>query len=69
MLTGPRQRLASLTCFVCGDGELVAGFALADEILGKHADVVGGGGVQVDDGGLVELRGNIFGLLSCLPGG
>lgn len=45
----------SLTCFVGGDGELVAGLALADQVLGEHADVVGGGGVQVDDGGLVEL--------------
>lgn len=45
-----------LTCFVSGDGELVAGFALADQVLGKHADIVGGGRVQVDDGGLVELR-------------
>lgn len=45
-----------LTCFISGDGELVAGLTLADQVLGEHADVVGGGGVQVDDGGLVELR-------------
>ncbi|TNN76622.1 hypothetical protein EYF80_013074 [Liparis tanakae] len=44
-----------LTGLVRGDGELVAGLALADEVLGEHADVVGGGGVEVDDGGLVEL--------------
>lgn len=46
----------SPTCFVRGDGELVAGVAVADDVLGDHADVVGGGGVEVDDGGLVELR-------------
>lgn len=57
------------TCFVCGDGELVAGLALADEILGKHADVVGGRRVEVDDGGLVELRGHVLSLLSSVPGG
>lgn len=41
------------TCFISGDGELVAGLALADAVLGVHADIVGGGRVQVDDGGLV----------------
>lgn len=46
----------SLTRFVGGDGELVARVAVADDVLGHHADVVGGGGVEVDDGGLVELR-------------
>lgn len=45
-----------LTCFISGDGELIAGLAFADQVLSKHADVVGGGGVQVDDSGLVELR-------------
>lgn len=46
----------SPTCFVGGDGELVARVAVADDVLGHHADVVGRGGVEVDDGGLVELR-------------
>lgn len=44
-----------LTGFVCSDGELVTGPALSDLVLSKHADVVGGGGVQLDDGGLVQL--------------
>lgn len=51
----------SLTCFVRCDGELVAGVAVADDVLGDHADVVGGGGVEVNDGGLVELRRHVFG--------
>ena len=58
MFEGERLELPwfLLTCFIGGDGELVAGLALADQVLCKHADVVGGGGVQVDDGGLVQLR-------------
>ena len=54
---------APLTCFVGGDGELVAGVAVADGVFSHHADVVGGGGMEVDDGGLVELRGHVFGHL------
>lgn len=50
------QLLFILTCFICSDGELIARLALADEVLCKHAYVVGGGRVQVNDGGLVELR-------------
>lgn len=50
------MRGINLTCFISGDGELIAGLALADQVLGEHADVVGGGGVQVNDSGLVELR-------------
>lgn len=64
-----KARRFYLTGFIGGDGELVAGLALSYEVLGKHADVVGGGGVQVDDGGLVELRRDIFGLLRSIPGG
>ena len=52
-----------LTCFVCGDGQLVAGVTVADDVLGDHADVVGGGRVQVDDGGLVKLGRHVFGYL------
>lgn len=51
----------SPTCFVRGDGELVAGVAVADDVLCDHADVVGGGGMEVDDSGLVELRRYVFG--------
>lgn len=50
-----------LTGFVCGDGELVAGGAAVDAVLGDHADVVGGRGVQVDDGGLIEGWGDVLG--------
>lgn len=56
------------TCLVRGDGQLVAGLALADAVLGVHADAVGGGRVDVNDGGRVELRGDIFGFLSRIPG-
>lgn len=56
------------TCLVRGDGELVAGLALADPVLGVHADAVGGGRVDINDGGRVQLRGNIFGSLSRIPG-
>lgn len=51
----------SPTSFIGGDGELVARVAVADDVLGHHADVVSGGGVEVDDGGLVQLRGHVFG--------
>lgn len=37
-------------------------------VLGEHADAVGGGGVQVYDGGLVELGRHVFGPLGCFPG-
>lgn len=43
----------TVTCFIGGDGQLIAGFTLADQVFSKHANVVGGGGVEVDDGGLV----------------
>lgn len=58
MLTSelPLLHVFFFTCFFSCDGELVAGLTLPDQVLGKHADAVGGGGVQVDDGGLVELR-------------
>lgn len=49
------------TCFVRGDGELVAGVAVADDVFGDHADVVGGRRVEVNDGGLVELGRHVFG--------
>lgn len=55
--------LRSLTCFIRGDGELVAGVTVANDVLCDHADVVSGGRVEVDDGGLVELRRHIFGYL------
>lgn len=42
-----------LTCFISGDGELIAGITLANQVFGKHTNVVGGGGMKVDDGGLV----------------
>lgn len=32
----------SPTCFISGDGELVAGVAVANDVLGDHADVVSG---------------------------
>lgn len=44
-----------LTGFVCSDGELVTGPALSNLVLSKHADVIGGRRVQLDDGGLVQL--------------
>lgn len=37
-------------------------------VLGEHADAVGGGGVQVYDGGLVELGRHVFGPLGHFPG-
>lgn len=61
--------LLILTCFISGDGELIAGLTLPNQVLGKHADVVGGRRMKVDDGGLVELRGDVFGLLCSIPGG
>lgn len=61
-------RLDPRTCLVCGDGQLIAGLALADPVLGVHADAVGGGRVDINDGGRVQLRGNIFGSLSRIPG-
>lgn len=57
----------ALTRFISCDGELIAGLALADQVLSEHADVVGGGGVQVDDGGLVELRRHVLGDLGRQP--
>lgn len=44
-----------LTGFVRSDGELVTRPALSNLVLSKHSDVVGGGGVQLDNGGLVQL--------------
>lgn len=40
----PDRRISDvlLTRFISGDGELVAGLTLADQILSKHTDVVGG---------------------------
>ncbi len=46
---------SSVTCFICSDGELVARVAVANDVLGNHADVVSGRRVQVYDSGLVEL--------------
>lgn len=56
------------TCLIRGDGDLVAGLTLANPVLGVHADAVGGGRVDINDGGRVQLRGNIFGSLSRIPG-
>lgn len=56
------------TCLIRRDGDLVAGLTLADPVLGIHADAVGGGRMDVNDGGRVQLRGNIFGSLSRIPG-
>ena len=56
------------TCLVRGDGQLVARLTLANPVLGVHADAVGGGRVDVNDGGRVQLRGNVFGSLSRIPG-
>lgn len=53
----------TLTGFICGDGQLVAWPAFSDLVFGKHADVVGGSGVELDDGGLIQLRGDVFGHL------
>lgn len=47
---------ASVTCFISSDGELVARVAVANDVLGDHADVVSGGRVEVNNSGLVELR-------------
>lgn len=47
---------SSVTCFISSDGELVARVAVADDVLGDHADVVSGGRVEVNNRGLVELR-------------
>lgn len=44
------------TCFIGGDGELIARVAVANDVLGHHADVVSGRRVKINDGGLVELR-------------
>lgn len=40
--TGSHLRRGSPTCFISGDGELVAGVAIANDVLGDHADVVSG---------------------------
>lgn len=45
-----------VTCFISGDGELVARVAVADDVLGDHADVVSGGRMEVNNRGLVQLR-------------
>ncbi len=51
-----KNRKGSVTCFIRSDGELVARVAVANDVLGDHADVVSGRRVEVDDSGLVELR-------------
>lgn len=53
----------SPTGFIGGYGKLIARVAVADDVLGHHADVVSGGGMEVDDGGLVELWRHILGHL------
>lgn len=57
------QVVGILTCFICGDGQLIAWSALTDLVFGKHADVVGGSRVELNDGGLIQLRGDVFGHL------
>lgn len=44
---------SSLTCFISGDSELIARVAVANNVLGNHADVVSGGRVEVNNSGLV----------------
>lgn len=46
---------SSATCFISGDGELIAWVAVANDVLGHHADVVSGRRVEINDGGLIEL--------------
>jgi len=48
--------ISSLTCFISSDGELIAGVAVAYNVLSDHADVISGGRVEVNNSGLVELR-------------
>lgn len=57
-----------LTCFVCCNGELVTGSTFSNLVLSKHADVIRGGRVQLDDGSLVQLGWDIFGGLGQCPG-
>ena len=45
----------SITCFISGDGELIARVAVANNVLSDHADVVSGRRVKVNNSGLVEL--------------
>lgn len=56
------------TCFLSGDGELIAGFTQAHVVLGEHADVVGVKGSQVIDSGLSLPRQNIAASYSIYPG-
>lgn len=59
----PFSVVGILTCFICGDGQLIARSAFADLVFGEHADVVGGSRVEFNDGGLIQLRGDVFGHL------
>lgn len=56
------------TCFICGDCQFIAGLALANAVFSIHADIVGGGSMEVNDSGLIQLGGNIFGSLNRIPG-
>lgn len=56
--------LSGPTRFLCADGELLAGLAPTNLVVGVHADAVDGGRMQLHDVGLVvcgrDLAGGVF---------
>lgn len=40
-------------CFIRRDGDFVVGFIFVNSVFGVYADVVGGGRVDINDGGRV----------------
>ena len=56
------------TCFLGADGELLAGGAAPDLVVGVHADAVDAGGVQLHDVGLVVGGGDVPGGVHVVPG-
>lgn len=57
-----------LTRFLRADGEFFAGLALADDIVGVHADAVDRGGVKVHNVCLVVCGGDVSCRVLQLPG-
>lgn len=57
-----------LTGFLCADGELLTGLALANRIVGVHANAVDGGRVKVHYVGLIVGGGDVSSGVFQLPG-
>lgn len=55
------------TCFTGSDGENVAGCTHAQAVLGKYADIIGGG-VHLQNGGICLIRAKLH-CLGEIPGG